>query len=318
MSGPRPTRRPSANLHRNHRRLDFTAADQGRLGLIYGVAAFLLWGLIPFFFVALAPAGAWEILGHRVVWTFLFCLLVLAIQRDLGWVRPMLHRRRLLVGLTVAGLLIALNWVVYITAVLGGRTSEGALGYFLNPVVTVALGVLVLGERLRPLQWLAVAIAGAAAAFLTIVAGQVPVTALTLAGTFALYGLIKKRVGGDLPALHGLTVETAALVPLALALVVGSVAAGTTTFAGNGTGHVVLLMLTGPVTMVPLTLFAAAARRIPLVTIGLIQFVAPIMQLLSALVLGEHISPARWAGFGIVWVALAVLTVDSLHARLRR
>ncbi|MGV1009670.1 MAG: EamA family transporter RarD [Dermatophilaceae bacterium] len=292
-------------------------ADQQRLGLLFGLGAYLLWGLLPFFFVALAPAGPWEILGHRVVWTFSLCIMLLAFRRDWAWVRPLLRRRRMLMGLTVAAALIAVNWLTYLKAVLDGHTSEGALGYFLNPLVTVALGVLVLHERLRPLQWLAVGIAAVAAGFLTVVAGQVPVTALVLAVSFALYGLIKNRVGADLPALHGLTVETTVLLPLAAAILVWSVASQAT-FAAEGVGHAAILVLTGPVTAVPLLLFAAAARRVPLVTVGLLQFIAPIMQLLAALALGEHISPARWVGFGIVWVALVVLTVDSLHARLRR
>jgi len=294
------------------------SADRRRTGLLYGFGAFGLWGLIPFFFVALVPARPWEIVAQRIVWTFLFCLLLLAVRRDWAWIRPMLRRRRVLAGLTVAALLIAGNWLTYIFAVLGGQTSEAALGYFLNPLVTVALGVIVLGERLRPLQWLAVGIATAAAVFLTVVARQLPLTALALAVSFALYGLLKNRMGADLPALHGLTVETAVLTPLALVGICALVLSGASTFASNGIGHLLLLTLTGPVTATPLLLFAAAARRIPLVTIGLIQFIAPVMQLLASLALGEHISPARWVGFAIVWVALTVLTVDSLHARLRR
>jgi chloramphenicol-sensitive protein RarD len=293
-------------------------ADQRRVGLLYGFGAFGLWGLIPFFFIALVPAGPVEIVAHRIVWTFLFCLILLAARRDWAWIRPMLRRWRVIAGLTVAALLIAANWLTYIFAVLGGQTSEAALGYFLNPLVTVALGVVVLGERLRPLQWLAVGIATLAAVFLTVVAGQLPLTALTLAVSFALYGLIKNRMGADLPALHGLTVETAVLTPPAAVCIWALGAAGASTFATNGAAHVVLMLLTGLVTATPLLLFAAAARRIPLVTIGLIQFIAPIMQLLSSLVLGEYISPARWVGFAIVWVALTVLTVDSVHARLRR
>lgn len=326
MTADEPTRstnpatadpRPTGARPGGHRREDVRSSER-RLGLIYGFGAFSLWGLIPFFFVALVPAGPWEIVAHRIVWTFLFCLLLLAARRDWTWVGPMLRRWRVLGGLTLAALIIALNWLTYIHAVLDGKTSEAALGYFLNPLVTVALGVLVLGERLRQLQWLAVGIATAAAVFLTVVAGQLPLTALTLAFSFAVYGLLKNRMGADLPALHGLTVETAVLTPIALAVIWGLAASAGSTFAGNGTAHVLLMLLTGPVTATPLILFAGAARRIPLVTIGLIQFIAPIMQLLSSLVLGEYISPARWVGFAIVWVALTVLTVDTLHARLRR
>ena len=210
-------------------------------------------------------------------------------------------------------MLIAVNWIVYVGAVTSGNTSEAALGYFLNPLVTVALWVVVLGERLRVLQWVAVGIGVGAAAYLGIVGGRVPWIALTLAGSFALYSLTKKKIGVSLDAIHGLTVETVVLAPVAavVLLVVGT--HGGLEFGLHGGVHTSLLVLSGVVTAVPLLCFAAAARRIPLVTIGLVQFITPVMQLLCAVIfLDEHMPSERWIGFGIVWLALMVLTVDSL------
>lgn len=282
-------------------------------GTLLGFAAYGLWGLFPLYFDALRPAGAWEILANRILWTLLFCVLVLLVRRDLAWVAPLLRRPRLLVGLAVAAVLIAVNWVVYVAAVVSGNTSEAALGYFLNPLVTVALGVIVLRERLRVLQWVAVGIGAAAGVYLGVAGGRVPWVALSLAVSFALYGLTKKKLGASLEALHGLTVETVVLAPVAAVTLLLVGAQGGLAFGHHGAGHTTLLVLSGVVTAVPLLCFAAAARRVPLVTIGLIQFITPVMQLLCAvLLLGEHLPPERWVGFGIVWVALLVLTTDSL------
>ncbi len=295
-------------------------ASAERRGAVYGFLAYLAWGLFPLYFNALAPATAFEILAHRIIWTMLLCLLVLGVTRDVRWVRPILRRRRFLAGIGVAAALIAVNWVVYVGAVAAGNVTEAALGYFLNPIVTVGLGVLVLGERLRAMQWVAVGIGLAAAVYLSVAGGRVPWVALTLAVTFALYGLSKKRLGETLPALHGLTVETVMLTPVALGIVVWLGVTGTQTFTTGAPLHPLLLVLSGVVTAVPLLLFASAARRVPLVTIGLLQFVTPVMQLLAGvLLLGERMSAQRWAGFGLVWVALAVLSVDSaVSARRRR
>lgn len=288
-------------------------------GTLLGFAAYGIWGLFPLYFDALEPAGAWEILAHRILWTLAFCVLVLLATRDLGWLGPLFRRPRLVAGITVAGVLIALNWVVYVTAVITGHVSEAALGYFLNPLVTVGLGVVVLRERLRPLQWVAVAIGFVAGVYLWAAGGGVPVIALTLALTFALYGLTKKKLGATLPALHGLTIETLVLVPVATLALVLVGRSGGLTFGGHGGVHTALLVGAGVATAVPLLFFAAAARRVPLVTIGLIQFITPVMQLLvGVLILGEHMSTARWVGFAIVWVALVVLTIDSLLSMRRR
>ncbi len=289
-----------------------TAAEVRR-GTLLGFAAYALWGLFPLYFDALKPAGAWEILAQRILWTLLFCVVVLLIRRDLAWIGTLLRRPRLLAGTAVAAVLIAVNWVVYVGAVTSGNTSEAALGYFLNPLVTVALGVLVLRERLRALQWVAVGIGVVAGVYLAVSGGRVPWIALTLAVSFALYGLTKKKVGVSLEALQGLTVETVVLAPVAAAILLVVGAHGGLAFGHHGGWHTTLLVLSGVVTALPLLCFAAAARRIPLVTVGLIQFITPVMQLLCAvLLLGEHLPPERWVGFGIVWLALLVLTLDSL------
>ena len=289
--------------------------DEQRRGAVYGLLAYGIWGLFPLYFAALRPAGAWEILSHRILWTVLLCAVVLLVRRDLRWLRLLRDRPRLAVGVTVAALLIAANWVIYVAAVLGGHTTEAALGYFLNPVVTVALGVLVLRERLRPLQWAAVAIGALAAVYLSVAAGSVPLIAVSLACTFGGYGLVKKKVGVSLEALHSLTAETLVLTPIAVVLLAVLTLRGDTTFTTDGAWHTTLLVLAGALTATPLLFFAAAARRVPLVTIGLLQFITPVLQLLcGVLLLHEHMSAQRWVGFGIVWVALAVLTVDSLRS----
>ena len=299
------------------------STDHGReaaRGATFGALAYVMWGAFPLYFHLLSPAGAWEILAHRILWTLLFCGAVLVIRRDLAWGRSVLHNPRLLGAVTLAGLLIAINWVIYVSAVVAHHVTEASLGYFLNPIVTVAIGVLVLGEKLRSLQWLAVAIGFAAGVYLSIDYGRPPWIALSLAFSFALYGLMKKRLGTSLSAFQSLTAETAVLAPIAIALLVWLGARGATTFTVDAPSHPLLLVSAGVVTATPLLLFAAAARRVPLVTIGLLQFITPVLQLLSGvLLLGETMRPSRWIGFGIVWVALLVLTIDSIRSvRTRR
>ena len=288
--------------------------DDQRRGAAYGLLAYAIWGMFPLYFAALKPAGAWEILTHRILWTLLLCVLVLLVRRDLGWAAQLFRRPRLGLAVTAAALLIAVNWVIYVAAVIGGRTTEAALGYFLNPIVTVALGVVVLRERLRPLQWVAVGIGALAGVYLSVASGSVPVIALSLACSFGLYGLVKKKVGASLDAMHSLAAETTVLAPIAVVLLAVLTARGDTTFSTDGAWHTALLVLSGAATAGPLLLFAAAARRVPLVTIGLLQFITPVLQLLcGVLLLGEHLSTTRWVGFGIVWVALAVLSFDSIR-----
>ncbi|KGN33855.1 protein rarD [Knoellia sinensis KCTC 19936] len=285
-----------------------------RRGTAFGFAAYGIWGLFPLYFHALKPSGAFEILAHRILWTLAFCALVLMVRRDWAWLRTVVARPRLLGGLTLAALLIAVNWVIYVLAVITGRTYAAALGYFLNPIVTVGLGVVVLRERLRPLQWAAVAVAAVAAVYLTVAGGEFPWIALSLAFSFAFYGLVKKKVGATLDAMHSLTVETLVLAPVAVGVLVWLGSQGSLTFGGEGPWHTGLLVAAGVVTAIPLLFFAAAARRVPLVTIGLIQFITPMLQLVIGVVLlRENVSGALWVGFGIVWVALVLLSIDSLR-----
>ncbi|MFW5468524.1 EamA family transporter RarD [Knoellia sp. CPCC 206435] len=289
-------------------------AGELRRGTLYALGAYGIWGLFPLYFHALKPSGAFEILAHRILWTLAFCALVLLVRRDFGWLRTVAGRPKLLGGLTLAALLIAANWVVYVLAVITGRTYAAALGYFLNPIVTVGLGVVVLKERLRPLQWAAVSVGAVAAVYLTVAGGEFPWIAVSLAFSFAFYGLVKKKVGATLDAMHSLAVETLVLAPVAVGVIVWLAAQGSTTFGAEGPWHTGLLVAAGVVTAIPLLLFAAAARRIPLVTIGLIQFLTPMLQLLcSVLLLDERVTGALWVGFAIVWLALLLLTIDSLR-----
>ncbi|GAA4349058.1 EamA family transporter RarD [Angustibacter luteus] len=289
-----------------------------RLGTAYGAGAFLLWGIFPLYFHALIPAGAIEIVVHRVVWSLLVCLVILAVTRQVGWVRAMLRNPRQVAWLALAASCIAVNWGVYVYGVNSGQAVEAALGYFINPLVTVLLGVVVLRERLRGLQWAAVGLGAVAVVVLTAGYGHPPWIALALAFSFATYGLLKKRVGVNVGAVASLTTETAVLFPLAAAAMVWLEVTGRGTFTEQAPGHWLLLASTGIVTVVPLLLFASGARRVPLVTMGLLQFITPVLQLIcGVLVLDETVPPSRWVGFGIVWAALVVLTVDAVRQSRR-
>ncbi len=295
--------------------------EEGARGAWYGLVAHAAWGAFPLYFHALKPAGAWEVLAHRVMWTLLVCAVVLLLRRDLAWVRPLVMRRRVCLGVVAAALLIAANWVVYVYAVVSGHVIEAALGYFLNPLVTVAVGVVVLREPLRRLQWVAVGTGFVAAAYLTTDYGKPPWISLVVALTFAFYGLTKKRVGATLPAMPSLAAETAVLLPIALGIVVVLAARDDATFLDHGPAHTGLLLAAGVLTAVPMLLFGAAARRIPLSHLGLLQFVTPVLQLMcGVLLLDESMPPSRWVGFGIVWIALTVLSIDTVlqHRPSRR
>jgi chloramphenicol-sensitive protein RarD len=280
-----------------------------------GLSAYALWGLFPLYFPLLEPAGGVEIVAHRVLWSLLFIALLLTVLRRWAQVRALVTDRRRLLVLAGAGLLIAVNWLVFVYGVNSGHVVETSLGYFINPLVSVLLGVVFFAERLRVLQWVAVGIAAVAVVVLTVDYGRPPWIALTLAATFALYGVMKKIVRVD--AAPGLFVETAMVAAPAVVVLSLLHADGAGTFGSAGTGHALLLAASGIATAVPLLLFAAAASRIPLSTIGLLQYLTPLMQLaIGVFVYEEPMPPARLAGFVIVWVALAVFTVDSLrHAR---
>jgi chloramphenicol-sensitive protein RarD len=222
-----------------------------------------------------------------------------------------LKLRSAVLTLAAAGVLILINWLVYVFAALTGHVVEAALGYFINPIVTVLLGVLVLGEKLRVAQWVAIGFSALAVLVLAVNYGKFPWIALALAFSFGTYGLLKKKVAHAVDAVSGLTIETAFLAPVAGALLIFLSFSGTLTLGSFGLGHAVALLLAGVVTAVPLLMFAAAARRIPLTFIGLTQYMSPIMQfLIGVFLLSEAMPPARWFGFGLVWIALIILTID--------
>ncbi|HOA27404.1 MAG TPA: EamA family transporter RarD [Arachnia sp.] len=289
-----------------------------RTGLGYGLAAYLLWGLFPLYFTLFARSGAFEVVAHRALWSLVFCALLLTVLRQWGALREALADRRLTLGLAVAGVLIVVNWSTYVLAVLTGHTLETALGYFINPLAVTALGIVVLGERLRRLQWLAMVFGAASVLVMIVGYGQVPWIALILACSFGTYSLVKKVAGRSVGALPGLAVETGAVAPFALGYLGWLAFAGQAT-ASPASGYGALLATTGIVTAVPLLLFAAAARRVSMVTIAILQYVAPIGQfLLGWLVFHEPMPPMRWAGFALVWAAVAVFVIDALVASRRR
>lgn len=289
-----------------------------RRGTAFGFGAYLLWGVFPLYFHLLRKAGAVEIVVHRILWSLLLCLVLIVAGRSVAALRSAVTNRTTLGLLTLAATLIAANWGVYVYAVNSGHVVEASLGYFVNPLVTVLLGVAVLRERLRPGQWAAVGIGVLAVAVLTLDYGRPPWIALVLATSFALYGLCKNRVGGRVGALTGLTVETLTLAIPALVVLAVLGVRGEATFADDAPWQGLLLASAGAVTVLPLLLFAAAARRVPLTTIGLLQYLTPVLQLMcGVLVLGEHMPASRWAGLGLVWCALAVLSADSVRAAAR-
>jgi chloramphenicol-sensitive protein RarD len=285
----------------------------GRMGpgLAFGIGAYALWGVLPLFFLLLRPATAVEIVAWRIVLSLVFCCLLITVTRGWPAFAAIVRDRRTTLILGGAGALILVNWLVYVYATLSGHVVEAALGYFTNPIVTVLLGVFVLRERLRVLQWIAIGISAVAVLVLALNYGQFPWIALALAFSFGLYGLVKKQVGGRVDAVSGLTIETAWLaVPASIALVVLA-ASGALTIGGEGALQTVAMLLAGVVTAVPLLFFAAAARRIPLTYLGLTQYLAPLLQfVIGVFVLHESMPAARWWGFGLVWIALVVLTID--------
>lgn len=288
-------------------------------GMIFAIAAYVLWGFLPLYFAFLAPAGAVEIVAWRIVLSVAFCAVLLTIARS-GWTQlwSILRDLRVVGILTLAAVLILINWLIFVGASLAGHVLEASLGYFINPLVTVVLGIVVLRERLRPAQWVAVGVSVIAVLVLSFGYGSVPWIALGLAFSFGLYGLVKKRVGGRVDAISGLTVETLVLTPAAIiTLIVIAVTTGLT-IGTVSTLHTVLLLSAGVATATPLILFASAARRLPLVYLGLVQYVAPVLQfIMGVTLLGEEMPLERWIGFGIVWVALVILSTDAVIAGSR-
>jgi chloramphenicol-sensitive protein RarD len=291
--------------------------SQLRRGYLFGIAAYTCWGLFPLYWKLLRPATPVEILAHRIIWSLVVVLGIIAATH--GW-RSLARLARMPAKLgliALAAVVISINWGVYIYGVNANRVVETSLGYFINPLVTVALGVVVLRERLRPGQWMALGVGAIAVGVLTVDYGHIPYLALTLAFSFGLYGLIKKRLA--VPAVDGLLVETAVLALPALAFLGVLTAHGESTFGSVSGRQTALLVLAGVVTAIPLLLFAGAANRIPLSAIGLLQYLAPILQLAcGVLVYSEPMPAARLTGFALVWLALAVFTWDGVrHARIQ-
>ncbi|MFE7383617.1 EamA family transporter RarD [Streptomyces zhihengii] len=292
--------------------------NEQRTGLLYGIGAYGMWGLVPLFWPLLKPSGAGEILAHRMVWSLAVVAVALLALKQWGWIRDLVRSPGKLALVTVAAAVITVNWGVYIWAVNTGRVVEASLGYFINPLVTIAMGVLLLGERLRPAQWAAVGTGFAAVLVLAVGYGQPPWVSLTLAFSFATYGLVKKKV--NLGGLESLAAETAIQFLPALGFLLWLGADGSASFGAHGTGHAALLAATGVVTAVPLICFGAAAIRVPLSTLGLLQYLAPVFQFLLGILYFHEAMPAeRWAGFALVWLALSCLTWDALrNARRNR
>ncbi|GAB3650165.1 EamA family transporter RarD [Zhihengliuella somnathii] len=294
-----------------------TARDRTK-GLWYGVAAYGLWGILPLYFAVVAAAGAVEIMAHRVVWSLLVCVVLVTVLRQWPVLRALLRTPKALAWLAAASLLIGANWLTFAIAVLNGHALEASLGYYINPLLSIALGVVLLGEKLSRLQFAAIGAAVAAVLVMAVAYGSVPWISLILASTFALYGYAKNRVGRGTTAVASLTVETAVLfVPAVVCLgILG--ASGTATAFELGAGHFWLLIGLGVITATPLLFFGAAATRLPLSVVGSLQYIAPTAQFLIALlVFGEPMPAERWAGFALVWVAIIILSVDLFRRRPR-
>jgi chloramphenicol-sensitive protein RarD len=289
---------------------------ESRRGFLLGVAAYGIWGLFPLYWPLLEPAGAVEILAHRILWSCITMGLLILVLRRTPAVRAIVANPRVRALLVLAACLITVNWAVYIWGVNNGHVVETSLGYFVNPLVTVLMGVFILGERLRGWQWVALGVAALAVVVLTIDYGRPPWIALTLALTFGSYGLCKKQA--NTPAIESLTFETMVIGPVALAYLTWLTWQGDSSATGHGAGHVLLLMSSGIVTAVPLVCFGGAAIRVPLVTLGLLQYLTPTLQFaLGVLYFHEDMPAGRWVGFVLVWVALVILTVESLRNRRR-
>jgi chloramphenicol-sensitive protein RarD len=289
-------------------------------GLLFGIAAYTLWGIFPIYWPLLEPAGAVELLAHRMVWSAVVMGVLVVLLRRRQALRAILRDRRLNLLLLGAAAVISVNWGVYIWSVTNEHVVEGSLGYFINPLVTVVMGVLVFAERLRPLQWTAVGIAALAVAGLTWDYGRPPIIALTLAFSFGTYGLLRKKAG--VGAIEGLTVETTLILPAALGYLVWLQVTGGGHLLADPPWHQLLLFSAGLATAIPLLCFGAAAVRIPLTTLGLLQYIAPTLQFLLGITVGGEPMPAtRWIGFAVIWAALALFTYDSWRdwrtARLR-
>lgn len=286
-----------------------------RTGVLSAALAFLCWGLFPIYFHALNDVPPAEILVHRVLWSLLFLMIVLTIRRQWNWVRPLLREPRVVASFAVSALLLSGNWLLYIWAVNNGHVIESSLGYFINPLVNVMLGYLVLKERLRAFQWGAIALAAGGVAWLAWDACRMPWIALVLAASFGLYGLMRKTAA--LGALEGLSIETMLLFPFALGYVVWLTMTGANAFVNTQSDFTRwLLVAAGPITAIPLLLFAAGARKIPLSVLGLLQYIGPTIQFaLGIFLFHEAFTSGKLVGFLMIWSALALYAAEGLWKR---
>ncbi|CAL9528373.1 EamA family transporter RarD [Streptomyces albus] len=283
-----------------------------RTGLLFGFAAYGMWGLLPLYWHALADTGAGEVLAHRMVWSLPTAVVILALLRRWSWVTELIRRPKTLALVVLAAAVISLNWGLFIWSVSADMVLESSLGYFINPLVSIAFGVLLLRERLRTAQWVAVGVGALAVVVMSVAYGKLPWLSLSLALTFATYGLIKKHI--KLDGVEGFSAETAVQFLPALGFLVYLGARGDSSFTTDGLGHALLLACAGVATALPLIFFGSAAVRLPLSTIGLLQYLAPaFMFVLGLTVFHEEMPPERWAGFGLVWLALCILTWDALR-----
>lgn len=280
--------------------------------MLTGVLAYTLWGFFPAFFPLLEPAGAVEILAHRIVWSLAVMVVVVAVLR--GWSRLRAVDRASWARICGAAVFVSTNWGVYVYTVNSDRVTEAALGYTINPLVSVLLGVLLFRERLTRPQWLAVGLAVVAVGVLTAGYGHFPYLSVILALSFGMYGVFKKKLRVD--PVTGMTGEVAVTTPVALAFLLWLSWTGVGTFTGHGAGHSVLLAVSGLVTVVPLLLFAVAAQRIPLATVGMLQYIVPVLQMAwGLLVVGERLDAVQWAGFALIWIAVIVFTLAGRAPR---
>ena len=290
--------------------------SEARRGFWFGFGAYFLWGVFPLYFPLLEPTGAVEVLAQRILWSLVFVGALLLLGRGWSRVRAIVAEPRRLRLVAFGSVLIAINWGVFIWAVLNGHVLETSLGYFINPLILIFLGVALMGERLRRVQWLAICLAAMAVVQLTVDYGRPPWIALTLAFSFGTYGLMKKKAG--VGAVEGLALETMLLAPLALAYIAWAEVDGTAVFGHDGALNMLLLAGAGVITAVPLLLFGGAATRIPMTTLGLLQYIAPTMHfVLGIAVFDEVMTTGRWIGFVLVWLALAILTAESVLTRRR-
>ena len=289
-----------------------TKRSEYSLGLLFGVGSYVLWGLFPLYWPLLKPASPLEIVSHRAVWTLIFCLIVLALSKQLHSAISVVKRPKMMAGLFLSTILVSINWLTYIWATNNGHVVEAALGYYINPLIIIAFGVLLLREKMRPLQWLAVGIAAVGVTILTIDYGRLPWVAISLALSWGTYGLVKKKL--DLGALDGLAIETLiSFIPYVGYLIyLGN--QGTGQF-GQSPGLTILLISAGAVTAIPLLLFNGSTTRLPYSTIGLLQYITPTIQFsIGVWVRHEDMPAARWIGFLVIWLALAALAADLVRS----